>query len=451
MNNANPGPATRRGFSIRFRYWLDWFLRGLYLGLGLLICAFLLTYSAPQPQGILATLGRVTADYAFDYVSWEIGAIAAKLDAELFGIHPYLPEEDRAQVVRDYLQLIYDIHQLEIQINAIYADPEIIDPEVASASLRAERDALRARQRRRQTLAESIIEGQIGSVLRDEGLAMMGQVLPPVAMHFTKPPNVMVISPRDRIETAYTQALMPGLPVDLKSELEAAVDAELGMSSLIVPIGGMALYPSMVIETGWFYSAFEIGAHEWGHHWFFFSPNGLGYFGPHPESLTINETTVSIFGKEIVDKVVRRFYPDWAEHLPPLPWQVELTPPPLDPDAPPPAFDYADEMHQTRVMVDTLLAAGRVDEAETYMETRRRWFVRHGYEIRKLNQAYFAFYGGYQAGPGGPAGEDPIGPAIREIRRLAPTLKDFMEQMGGVVTKDDLSAALARARRQWEH
>ncbi|MBN1286683.1 MAG: hypothetical protein JXB47_14890 [Anaerolineae bacterium] len=434
-------------FRYRFSRFLRGFARGVYLGVGLLVCAVLLAYSAPQPQGILATLGHVTADYAFDYVTWEINAVAAKLDAELFGAHPYLDEIQRAQVVRDYLKLVYDIHQLEIQINAIYADPKIADPAAAAASLRAERDALRDRQRQWQKLAESIIEGQIASALRDEGLAALGQVLPPVAMHFTELPNILVISPRDRIETEYTQGLIPGLPVDLQEQLEAAVDAELDMSSLIVPLGGMALYPSMVIETGWFYAAFEVSAHEWGHHWFFFFPNGFSYFGPYPESLAINETTVSIFGKEVADKVVRRFYPDWAAQLPPLPWLVEPAPP--DPAAPPPAFDYGAAMHETRVTVDALLEAGKIAEAEAYMEARRRLFVANGYNIRKLNQAYFAFYGGYQAEPGGPAGEDPIGPAIREIRRLAPTLQDFMWRMNGVVTLADLEAALAQARAAW--
>ncbi|HRO24702.1 MAG TPA: hypothetical protein PLR07_10460, partial [Promineifilum sp.] len=60
-------------------------------------------------------------------------------------------------------------------------------------------------------------------------------------------------------------------------------------------------------------------------------------------------------------------------------------------------------------------------QAEDYMEQRRRVFLDNGYNIRKLNQAFFAFYGGYAAEPGGAAGEDPIGPMLREIRAAGAT------------------------------
>jgi len=52
-------------------------------------------------------------------------------------------------------------------------------------------------------------------------------------------------------------------------------------------------------------------------------------------------------------------------------------------------------MRETRIRVDKLLAQGRIEEAEAYMEERRQEFVAHGYYIRKLNQAYFAFHGAY--------------------------------------------------------
>ena len=51
------------------------------------------------------------------------------------------------------------------------------------------------------------------------------------------------------------------------------------------------------------------------------------------------------------------------------------------------------------------------------MEQRRQLFVENGYYIRKLNQAYFAFYGAYADVPGGAAGEDPVGPAVRALPR----------------------------------
>jgi hypothetical protein len=88
--------------------------------------------------------------------------------------------------------------------------------------------------------------------------------------------------------------------------------------------------------------------------------------------------------------------------------------------------------------VDALLAEGKVEEAEAYMEERRQVFWDEGYQIRKLNQAFFAFYGGYAAEPGGASGGDPIGPMLREIRAASPSLRAFLDTMGGVTSFEDL-------------
>jgi len=42
----------------------------------------------------------------------------------------------------------------------------------------------------------------------------------------------------------------------------------------------------------------------------------------------------------------------------------------------PPAFDFRKEMNITRVTADQLLAEGKIDEAEEYMDSRRIVFWR---------------------------------------------------------------------------
>jgi len=102
-------------------------------------------------------------------------------------------------------------------------------------------------------------------------------------------------------------------------------------------------------------------------------------------------------------------------------------------------FDFRAEMRQTRVRVDELLAAGKVNEAEQYMEMRRHFFWEHGYHIRKINQAYFAFYGSYNDQPGGgAAGADPVGPAVRKLWAESRTLKEFIEKVQTVRSYADL-------------
>jgi hypothetical protein len=85
-----------------------------------------------------------------------------------------------------------------------------------------------------------------------------------------------------------------------------------------------------------------------------------------------------------------------------------------------------------------LLASGHIAQAEAYMEARRQHFVANGYPIRKLNQAYFAFYGGYADVPGGAAGDDPTGPMLREIRAHSPSLRFFIEQVAAIKQYEEL-------------
>jgi hypothetical protein len=112
-------------------------------------------------------------------------------------------------------------------------------------------------------------------------------------------------------------------------------------------------------------------------------------------------------------------------------------------------------MRVTRVEVDRMLAEARaakqasdpaeaatwIEQAEEYMRQRRKFFAEHGYLIRKLNQAYFAFNGAYADEPGA-AGEDPVGPAVKRLRDRSPSLRAFLDRMAPLTTFDELKRAL---------
>jgi hypothetical protein len=413
-----------------------------------LLIVFLLVLGNGEVRDV-SLQARVTAlarPDLFDYVSWEVHALWGKAGQQLFGVEPYLPDQAQHDQVIDYLQRLSDLQDVEAEIERLYTDPTVSDPVTASASLRAQRDRLRDALAADQPLVESIIEAQVSAVLVDGGFDTLGQVLPPVSMHFSELPMTLVVSPRDRIEFAAQLELNP-LTVDQSEALESTIDTRLNVSSLVVPLGGLSLYPSMIIEPeardlpSKVARAFEVTAHEWSHHYLIFFPLGFEY-DLRPETRIINETTATFFGHEIAQQVMQRYYPD-------LPTPVY--PSFLNPPAPPansggaPMFDFAAEMNTTRTHVDELLAAGKIDEAEAYMEARRRVFVANGYAIRKLNQAYFAFYGGYQDEPGA-GGTDPTGPAIEEMRLLSPDLRAWLQTMRGITTRDQLLAALDRAR-----
>jgi hypothetical protein len=73
--------------------------------------------------------------------------------------------------------------------------------------------------------------------------------------------------------------------------------------------------------------------------------------------------------------------------------------------------------------------------------------VDNGYQIRKLNQAYFAFYGSYADQPGA-TGADPIGPALRNLRYYSESLYDFILKVRGITTLEQLNAALEQAKNE---
>jgi hypothetical protein len=186
----------------------------------------------------------------------------------------------------------------------------------------------------------------------------------------------------------------------------------------------------------------QVIAHEWAHNYLYWHPLGFLY-EKSPELRTMNETTAEIVGNEIGRRVVERFYPEQAR-MQAAPKQVAPQVAQTTRQLPQqPAFDFRREMHETRVTTDQLLVEGKVEQAEAYMEQRRQFFWENGYAMRKLNQAYFAFYGSYADVPGGAAGEDPVGPAVRTLRRQSSSLADFVDRMAGLTSFEALQAAIA--------
>lgn len=412
---------------------LFWALRW---AVGIAFLLLILRHATPPYGAPYYALATQVKDAHFDYISWEIGAIGAKLGQAASRSHAHLPEAERAAFVRAYFDDLARARQLEAEIERSYTDPTITDPDTSTAEQRRTRDELRASLQARQTMTEAILEEQVSTVLVDEGFGIGGQLVPPVSMRFIQQTQLLVASPRDEIDMAHAMTVEP-LPVDVRERIEAEILAEENLSVVIVPIGGMALYPAMIVESTSLAYTVETFAHEWLHHYLMGFP--IGYeteLFQNPESRIINETTASIFGREMGRKVLLRYYPDLVP--PEAPPPNSNAAPPTEPA--PPAFDFGAEMHQTRTTVDELLAAGNIAEAEAYMEERRQLFVTNGYGIRKLNQAWFAFYGGYQVEGINAGGEDPIGPAVQQLREAAPDARTWVHTMRTITTREALLA-----------
>ena len=461
------------------RLWRQWrpLLQQVFeRSLTLAVIAFFLVGDVLPSASFDAQLTRVVGADRFDFLGWELESFGEKGAQAALPIQAYLDEKQRAQVVVDYLELSRRLGGVKRDINRTYADPDVSDPDSASAAQRAERDRLRAEVERRRPTAEAIVQDQIAAVLADEGLAAGGRVFPPVLARITPLPNILVISPRDEIKREPGMGLSARLGIDRADEIEDALFESADKSALVTPIGGLSLYPSMIVETTDLLGLLQIVGHEWVHHWLFFRPLGMELLLTSiagGDVLTMNETVASLVGDETGILALKRFYPEIAKRD--YPFVYEPPQPVEDPDAPPPesdpnAFNFNREMHETRVQVDEYLAtarelkrkageaaaAGREEEAralrsealdwivraETYMEDRRKLFVENGYWwIRKLNQAYFAFYGSYADRPGA-SGKDPVGPAVRELRAKIPRIADFLNAVAPVTSFDELKRVL---------
>jgi hypothetical protein len=387
-----------------------------------------------------------TRDVEFDYLSWVVNALGVKFTNNALSTINYIPEEIHTDLKLDYLELLREIRRLEAQMRDIYADPNIPDPDTVSQEIRLQLDKLNGLRSMQAPVAESVMQRQVAAVAAEFGLAPLGQTFPPVLYHNTPIPMALVISPRHEIRKELDISLIPGLPVDQQAYIEDRVDDDLDVSSLVVPIGGIALYPTMVMETTDIVWLSEVVAHEWIHNFFMPRPIGFLYFAD-PAIRIMNETAATIAGKEMGLRVIERYYPEFMPEPPP---QEEIEPVmPIHPDDPPepPRFNFRAEMHATRIQVDELLAEGRVEEAEEYMEERRRFFWDNGYRIRKLNQAYFAFYGAYADTPLGPAGEDPVGEAVRKLWEQSPSLADFLNKISWMSSFEQLQLAVQQETR----
>jgi hypothetical protein len=407
----------------------------------LLLGVVLLGSSALSPGNRLEKVRAYTRKIEFNYVAWILNAIEIKLSQASLSASGYISQDSRRQLTLEYIHLEAQIQSAEHQLSEIYTDPNIQDPESASQSLRSQLDELYARRARLGPFAESVLQRQVVSVVESLGLTLGGQPIPPILFHSTPPPLALIISPRDVIKQEYDISLQPNLTLDQRDHLENEVDRALNVSSLTVGIGGVGVYPTMVMETSDLNWLTETIAHEWVHNYLTLRPLGVSYLNS-PELRTMNETTASIAGMEIGQALMEKYYP---ELVPPPPPEQESTPQAPSETQKPEEFDFRAEMRITRVKVDQLLAQEQVKEAEAYMEQRRIVFWNHGYHIRKLNQAYFAFYGAYAAEPGGAAGEDPVGTAVRTLRTQSRSLADFLNRISWMSSYDQLRNAVGQS------
>jgi hypothetical protein len=398
----------------------------VFIGSLILTSGSVLIYEYPEK------VRQYTHTIEFDYVDWTFKAVWSKIEQASLSLDDYIPEQESSNAVREYVKTVSQISQINAQISVIYANPDIHDKDSAARPFKEKLSSAEQVKDKVAPLAESVLQSQISRVLARNNLTTLGQPLPPVLYHSTPLPMALIISPRGKIQQDANISLLTEMSAEDMNSLEDRVMKNLDVSALVVPVGGVGVYPTMVMATSDLPYLAETVAHEWTHNYLTLRPLGLNYETT-PELRTINETTASIAGGEVGKQVLEEYYP---EYLP-----KEETPGPsantkmVRVDSP---FDFRSEMHTTRVTVDEMLAKGNISDAEMYMEQRRTLFWNNGYPIRRLNQAYFAFYGAYADTPGGAAGKDPVGPVVRAFREQCGSLSEFLDRISQVTSFDQL-------------
>jgi len=388
-------------------------------------------------QTLADRIGRLTFPVEFDFLTWTVTALAEKTGAAGLRATDYLADADRRQVVLEYLDTLVGVHQLRADLETTLADPTRENPEGDAADIRIQLRQEARRLDRLRPLAESALQEQVALALGDSGIGLAGVPFPPVVFNFAPLPSSLIVSPREVIRQEASISLKVDLTLEQKIQLERRVEQALNVSALVVPVGGLGTYPTMVQESADLRWIAEVVAHEWTHNYLALRPLGWRY-GASPEMRTINETVASLIGEAIARRVLETCYP---ERLPPPPAPtLPAGPPPQQEE--PPTFDFRAEMRETRLRVDALLAEGKIEEAERYMEARRLVFWEHGYHIRRLNQAYFAFHGAYADEPGGPAGDDPVGEAVRQLWARIASPAEFLRLVSRVRSFEELQGLL---------
>jgi hypothetical protein len=397
----------------------------------LLVCLF--GGNCSPTQDFNNRLKSIVEPYRFSIVKWEAKVIFDKANQLILGTNDKTDNE--VHLVTDYFSLVERIEILKSEIGVINSGSGQGDLTL----LEAELDRLQEQKAALRETVERIIERQVRETLAQQGIfnpideyIRLEVSFPPVNFKLEKPPYLLVLSPRDRIESMREIVLLPNLSLEEIEDIEAMVD-KLGVSSLVVKLGGFgATYPSFVANDASLHFTIDTVTEEWLHQYLAFKPLGFLYLldltgvSRNYEIAIMNETLAGMVSKEIGAIIYEEYY-SWYENGYGQNQGAGS------------GFDFNQEMREIRGVVDTHLAQGEIERAEEFMEQKRQYLASMGYCIRKLNQAYFAFHGTYADSP---TSISPIGIELKKLREQSASLEDFLDTVAAMTSRQKLRDSL---------
>ena len=357
------------------------------------------------------------APHKYNLIRWEVTHFLDKWANKISDLMPWTdepPREERLARAKEFFDLGTSLTELRRQDQG---QGESLAVSISAEVLRGEIQAIQRRRDGMKAEVEETIESEISSILSQEGFSSrIGLIFPPVDTVFSNSPGVLILSPRDRIHRQESILMKPGLSDETREAIEDRIFEQEDLAALVQSTGGVAVFPSVVSESGNLHQAVVTVAHEWLHHWFFFQPLGQHFFD-NSQMETLNETAATIAGEAIGDRVFTSMTGEPVVREPNGPREQAL-------DDAGGAFNFDAAMRETRLRTEELLSQGRIQEAEAYMEERRRFMEDNGRYIRKINQAFFAFHGTYATSA---ASISPIDNQLRELESRSDSLGNFVK------------------------
>ena len=403
------------------------------LMLAFLVMLLLVTWLVPVGDKRSDTAAvQVSLDHTYGLVSWEFENFFDKWRHRVWTALPWTPtsEADRRRALDRYVVLVDELRIAKDLLSEASSENGTDQGNVSNAQLAvdrliAERDGFRDG-------VEEFLEQAVADAIRSAEVDLVGSfVWPPVDFRIDSPPKLLVTSPRDVIRRDEDVLIDPEISIDDIEKIENDLAEVANISAVVLQTGGLASYPN-VIPTADLERLLDVAAHEWLHAYLVFNPLGRAYFDG-GDIRVMNETLADIFGQEIGLRVYSEITGE--------PYVAPVRPEPAmrnteskNPDGPDGSdsdeetgaddFDFNRFMAETRARTDELLEEELMDEAESYMESRRIELLDHGHTIRKINQAYFAFHNTYAESP---SSTSPIARYLWDLRDQVDTVGELVK------------------------
>ena len=186
-----------------------------------------------------ARLNTVVSPYRFSIARWEFNTWFTQFK-QLFGKHAKITGTD-TEITDHYIALSNHINDLISSIN-----------DANRTTVQAQIDTLQQQQNSITGTVENIIKRQTAQVLKEMGIyepwykyIKWKFTFPPPEFKLQTPPQLLVISPREKIERQKDVLLAENLSAADATSIEDNVD-KLNVSALVVGLGGIATYPDIV-------------------------------------------------------------------------------------------------------------------------------------------------------------------------------------------------------------